>query len=430
MSGPIFIIIASILWAVDGLLRRSLYSLPPLTIVFMEHLVGLIILTPFIPRVWGELKSLTFKNWTWAIWVAIFSSVFGTLWFTTALLSIGFVPFSVVFLLQKLQPVFVFITGIILVGERPRPVRIFWSIIAIAAAYFVTFPMGQVNFATGAGTIRAASFALAAAFAWGTSTVFSRLLLQTQSSSTALIVRFGVATLFTACLFLIIPSGQTIASVTLSQLGTFATIALSTGMLAMALYYKGLATTAPSVSTILELTFPMTAVLIDVLVYKVVLHPTQYLAAIILIFAGIQVVRLGKDGLPVRFKSQKVAGDGRGKTLGFPTINLQIPWNLVITEGVYAGWIWINGKKYPGALHFGAVPTFDKPERTLEVFVVTTIDLPNDMVKNAKIKVEITNKLRENMKFKTPKNLKAQLTLDVNIIRKLLLYTPPTTTRI
>jgi drug/metabolite transporter (DMT)-like permease len=97
MFGPIFIVMAALLWSVDGLLRRSLYALPPLTIVFMEHLIGLIILLPFIPKVWAELKSLSLKNWTWAIWVAVFSSVFGTLWFTTALLAVGFVPFSVVF---------------------------------------------------------------------------------------------------------------------------------------------------------------------------------------------------------------------------------------------------------------------------------------------------------------------------------------------
>lgn len=420
MSGPIFIVLAALLWAVDGLLRRSLYSLPPLTIVFMEHLIGLVFLLPFLPKVWGEIKQLSIKNWTWAIWVAIFSSVFGTLWFTTALLAIGFVPFSVVFLLQKLQPVFVFFTGVWLLGERPKLSRILWSLGALVAAYFVTFPLGQVNLATGSGTLKAAGYALGAAFAWGTSTVFSRLLLQTQSNTTALIVRFGVATLFTAGLFLIMPSQQAILNVTKSQLVTFSLIALSTGMVAMALYYKGLAKTAPTVATILELVFPMTAVLIDAVVYKVVLHPSQYLAAAALILAGIQVVRLGKDGLPVRFKSHKVSGDGRGKTLGFPTINLVIPWNLVMTEGIYAGWIWINGVRYPGAVHFGLVPTFNKLERSLEVFVLTLNSLPNSLVKSAEIELEIVKKLRGVKKFTGPQALIAQMTLDVAETKRLL----------
>jgi len=420
MSGPIFIVLAALLWAVDGLLRRSLYSLPPLTIVFMEHLIGLVILLPFVPKIWPEIKSLTLKNWTWAVWVAIFSSVFGTLWFTTALLAVGFVPFSVVFLLQKLQPVFVFLTGAILLGERPKPKRLLWSVLAIIAAYFVTFPMGQVNVVTGSGTIRAAGFALAAAFAWGTSTVFSRLLLQTQSNTTALAIRFFVATLFTGLLFVLLPGQEKISTITTSQLVTFTVIALSTGMVAMAFYYKGLAKTAPTVATILELIFPMAAVLIDAIVYKVVLHPTQYLAAIGLILAGIQVARLGKDGLPVRFKSRKVAGDGRGKTLGFPTINLKIPWNLVLTEGIYAGWIWINGIKYPGALHFGIVPTFNKPERSLEVFVLTQKPLSDSVVKTAEIEVAVVKKIREIKKFSGPKTLIAQMTLDVAETRQIL----------
>jgi riboflavin kinase/FMN adenylyltransferase len=165
----------------------------------------------------------------------------------------------------------------------------------------------------------------------------------------------------------------------------------------------------------------MTAVLIDAMVYKMILHPTQYLAAAGLILAGIQVVKLGQDGLPVKFESHKVAGDGRGKTLGFPTINLQIPWNLVMTEGIYAGWIWLNGEKFPGALHFGIVPTFNKFDRSLEVFVLTKKSLPNSLVKNARIQVEVIKKLREIKQFASSKDLVAQMTLDVAKTKRLLI---------
>ena len=46
-SGPIFILVAATLWAFDGLIRQHLYTLPPITIIFFEHLFGLIILFPF-----------------------------------------------------------------------------------------------------------------------------------------------------------------------------------------------------------------------------------------------------------------------------------------------------------------------------------------------------------------------------------------------
>lgn len=421
MTGPILIVLAAILWALDGLLRRSLYSLPPLTIVFLEHFVGLCLLIPFMPRVITEMKSWSLKQWSWGAWIATFSGVFGTLWFTTALLSVQFVPFSVVFLLQKLQPVFVFVTAVLMLGERPSGKRMAWSALALIAAYFVTFPLGKVNLATGSGTLVAAGYALAAAFAWGTSTVFSRLLLQNQSNSSALIVRFGFASLVAGAMLWLMPTANQVMTVTPTQLGTLFLIAFSTGMVALAIYYKGLAKTAPSVATILELVFPLLAVLIDAKVYGVVLHPTQYLAALVLMLAGVQVARLGKNGLPVMFHGIKVKGDGRGKTLGFPTINFKIPWNLVLTPGIYAAWVWINGVKYAGALHYGSVPTFEKPEKTLEVFVLTKKALPNSEVQKADIKVMVMEKLREVQKFESSKALVAQMKRDVDKTQQLLL---------
>lgn len=421
MTGPILIVIAAILWALDGLLRRGLYSLPPLTIVFLEHLVGLVLLVPFMPKVMHEVKNWSLRQWSWITWVGIFSGVLGTLWFTTALLSVQFVPFSVVFLLQKLQPVFVFVTAMLLLGERPTLKRLAWSALALVAAYFVTFPLGQVNFQTGGGTIVAAGYALAAAFAWGTSTVFSRLLLQSQSNTAALTVRFAVASVVAGLLLWLIPTSNAVMTVTSTQLGMLLAIALSTGMVGLAIYYKGLAKTAPSVATILELVFPLLAVVLDAQVYGVVLHPTQYVAAAVLLLAGIQVARTGKNGLPISFTSIKVTGDGRGKTLGFPTINLQIPWNLVLTPGIYAVWIWINGVKYAGALHYGSVPTFNKIEQTLEVFVLTKKNLSNAEVQRSRLAVTVVEKLRPVMKFADSKALVAQMERDVAETKRLLL---------
>ncbi len=42
----LFIIAAACLWAVDGVIRRSLFTLLPLVIVFYEHLIGSILLLP------------------------------------------------------------------------------------------------------------------------------------------------------------------------------------------------------------------------------------------------------------------------------------------------------------------------------------------------------------------------------------------------
>lgn len=290
-TGPLLIVIAALLWGLDGMLRRSLYSLPPITIVFFEHLVGALILLPFI---WRSFKKerLSKKEWVAISGVSLLSGLLGTLWFTTALLKVQFISFSVVFLLQKLQPLFAITTARIFLKERVGKQYLAWAALALAAAYFVTFPNGVVNLATGTGTIVAALFAVGAAFAWGTSTTFSKIALTHKSASFTTGLRFILTTAFAFVGVLILGKTGTLSLVTPVQGLTLLIIALSTGMVALLIYYRGLKTTPVSVSTILELFYPLIAVFIDYFAYGTVLAPSQYFAAVVLLFAMYRVGKL------------------------------------------------------------------------------------------------------------------------------------------
>ena len=180
--GSLLIIAAAVLWGIDGVLRRSLYSISPIVIVFYEHLIGAAIILPVFLKDKNR-SGLTKKEWLAIIFVAFLSGVLGTLWFTTALLKVNFIPFSVVFLIQKLQPLFAIGSAAILLREKVDRRYIGWAVLSLAAAYFVTFKNGIVNFETGEGTIIAALFALGAAFAWGSSTAFSRYALLAHSNT-------------------------------------------------------------------------------------------------------------------------------------------------------------------------------------------------------------------------------------------------------
>lgn len=296
VTGPVLITIAAVLWALDGIVRRSLFALPPITIVFFEHLIGFIILLPWFIKALKKEK-LTQRDWAIAAVVSVLSSLLGTLWFTTALVKVNFISFSVVFLLQKLQPLFAITSANLLLKEKITRHYAQWAVLALVAAYFVTFPNGVVNFSTGAGTIAAALFALGAAAAWGTGTTLSKLLLKNTSDQVALGMRFGMTSLF--ALVGVVLAGQvaTIPAITSSQLSRFIFIALSTGMVALYLYYRGLKTTEAKVSTILELTFPLLAVFIDMFLYKSFLLPSQYLAAVVLMFAMYKIGNLQKKEL-------------------------------------------------------------------------------------------------------------------------------------
>lgn len=292
--GPILIIIAALLWAVDGVIRRNLYTLSPVVIIFFEHVIGLIILFPFVFKYVFKTK-LTKREWWLVILIAFLSGFLGTLWFTTALLKVHFISFSVVFLLQKLQPIFAITTAIIFLKEKLNKNYIFWAILAIISAFFVTFPNGYVNLTTGQGTVIAALYALGAACAWGSSTTFSKMLLGKVRAEVGTFYRFLFTIIIAFFTILFIGQIPSLPVITLTQLGLFALIAFSTGMVALVIYYKGLAKTSVHVSTILELTFPFIAVIIDMVLYHTILNVAQWIFAILLVFSIYKIARLREN---------------------------------------------------------------------------------------------------------------------------------------
>ncbi len=187
--GPIYIVLAAILWGVDAILRRSLYTLEPSVIVFYEHLIGAIIIAP-ATIIALRKEKVTRKEWLVLFLIALFSGVAGTLMCTAALIRVNYISISVVFLLQKLQPIFAIAAAVILLKEKIDRRYIGWAALAFIAAYFVTFKNGQVNLATGAGTINAALLAVGAALVWGASTALSRMTVLKISNTLATGLRF------------------------------------------------------------------------------------------------------------------------------------------------------------------------------------------------------------------------------------------------
>lgn len=294
--GPLLIAVAATLWAFDGILRRSLFSLPSITIVFYEHLIGSILLLPFL---WAGRKSISLSTRTAGILfiVALLSGVLGTLWFTMALQKVAFIPFSVVLLLQKLQPIFAISAAAIFLKEKISAGYIQWAALAFISAFFVTFPDGRIALSTGSEAAYAALLAVGAAFAWGSSTAFSRILLIENPAAPITALRFMYTTLFAGIWLLVTGGLVAYAEPSYSQIIRLFLIAFSTGMVALYVYYEGLKRTQAKISTIVELLFPFLAVIIDIFMYDTVLSWSQYLASGILLFSIYRVAQLNKKSL-------------------------------------------------------------------------------------------------------------------------------------
>jgi drug/metabolite transporter (DMT)-like permease len=282
--GPLLIVIAASLWALDGIIRRSLFSLPSITIVFYEHLFGAVILLPYLIFTFKK-EGITRKEFFLLLFISMFSGVLGTLWFTTALLKTNFISFSVVYLIQKLQPIFAISAAAIILKEKITRSYIKWAVLALVSAYFVTFKNGIINLSTGTGTVVAALYALGAAFAWGSSTALSKLALQKRPSMYITAIRFFLTSILAFGMVFALGQSKSLSSPTLSQLSRFLLIAVSTGMFSVVIYYRGLKKVQANVSTILELVYPLLAVFIDATLYKSFLAPAQYVAGVVLLFS-------------------------------------------------------------------------------------------------------------------------------------------------
>lgn len=121
----------------------------------------------------------------------------------------------------------------------------------------------------------------------------------------------------------------------------------------------------------------------------------------------------------MKFKSSQVKGKGRGKLLGFPTINLEIPKNFDLLDGIYAVRVYIDGSTFMGALHSGPIPVFDETEKTLEVFLIDA-DPKNLPEQIPELEIEKIKYLRPIMNFDNTEDLAKQMSKDVEDTKKIL----------
>ena len=280
---PFLIMLAAILWSADGVLRRQLYALPPATVVMLEHAFGVLIALPFLPRVIHEYKKMTKKDWLVMLTITVFASVLGTIFYTAALGKVNYINYSVVVLLQQTQPIFAIALAGLLLKEALTKKYLIQAVIGLAAAYFLAFPSLRPNVLGLSGETSAAMLAMGAAIAWGSATVLGKLILKTLSFKAAAILRFALA--IPIAYLVAVLSGQTypLSAVTTSQWLSLLGIALSSGMVAFLIYYKGLSGTPAKVSTLVELTWPVSAAFIGLLFFKEVLTPVQLVAGVVLL---------------------------------------------------------------------------------------------------------------------------------------------------
>jgi len=113
-----------------------------------------------------------------------------------------------------------------------------------------------------------------------------------------------------------------------------------------------------------------------------------------------------------------VAGDARGRLLGFPTLNVAVPDSrkLLPPDGVYAVQVEGSRGRFDGMMNLGGRPTFGDERRSIEVHL---FDAAGDFYGD-RVDVAFVARLRDTMRFSGPDALVAQLRLDADAARSAL----------
>ncbi len=291
--GTYLIFLAAMLWATDAPFRVHLtQNLPSSLIVLIEHFIDVLFIIPFAGLIIRDAKKLSGKGWLAVLVIAVGGSALASFAFTKAF---TFVNPSIAILLQKLQPLIAISLAAGLLKERFNKNFWLWTTVALFGAYLISFSGLAPRLFIGEQfnpNVVGVGLALLAAVFWGASTVMGKLALREVGFKAMTGLRFGLAFIF--LLIWNASSGTLgrITSISSKDLLFLLIIAVTSGVVSLFIYYKGLQYTKASVATLAELGFPLAAVVVNYFFLDAVLTPIQLAGMAILLFSIFQLNRV------------------------------------------------------------------------------------------------------------------------------------------
>ncbi|HZP09051.1 bifunctional riboflavin kinase/FAD synthetase [Methyloceanibacter sp.] len=117
-----------------------------------------------------------------------------------------------------------------------------------------------------------------------------------------------------------------------------------------------------------------------------------------------------------RIRGRVEKGHGRGKILGFPTLNLPLANGQEVAHGIYAMRVYHKGRRYDAAGYVGSSPTFGPGTPALEAYV---LDFAGDLY-GEDVELEFISKLRGDRAFADGEALAKQMREDCEAARIVL----------
>ena len=129
-------------------------------------------------------------------------------------------------------------------------------------------------------------------------------------------------------------------------------------------------------------------------------------------------------GYDYGFSGVVVHGFGVGRTLGFPTANIELSdaRKVVPCNGVYVVSANIGGTVYPAMLNIGSRPTFGGDNRTIEMHIIGC----DSDIYGSELKIAFKQRIREEQKFESTEKLVEQLRADRSFVQAYFIENPLT----
>lgn len=114
-------------------------------------------------------------------------------------------------------------------------------------------------------------------------------------------------------------------------------------------------------------------------------------------------------GHPFGFCTRVIDGDKRGRTLGFPTINQELPDGLVLPKfGVYQADVTVDGKHYKGVANIGKRPTVGTEKILSETYIIDF----DESIYGESVDIRLIKFIRPERKFSSFDELARQIKTD------------------
>lgn len=123
-------------------------------------------------------------------------------------------------------------------------------------------------------------------------------------------------------------------------------------------------------------------------------------------------------GRPFELNGKVIKGNGVGKTLEYPTANIEIKekYKLIPPKGVYLVMISFGENQFSGMMNIGNRPTISGLDQTIEIHI---FDFDKDLY-GKNLKVCFLKKIRNEKKFDSLTSLKSQLKKDEENCKRIL----------